>query len=298
MNESNRPRHSLDSRYQDYDLDFDPQADELVEPYAAQTPRGLGKPSKEQQPKELQPESVDTEPAAAAAGAGAVAQDKHHSDEEIFGDAAEPADQDTNGLPMRGLVMILAAVGVLLVGWGAFTLLSGDDKGEENAAATSQPAEQNQEPAAAPNNPAPAEESAPAEEPAAEDNSADQAQPAQPADEAAAAPAIDPAKEYIAVLNNSPIQGLAGDVSNKIKEGEYKSTGFGNLPDATFPESVVVYPSDSDGARQAAEDLARQLGIRAEARTPEIDRAIDNAQMLEGAAPDQIVVITTNNMPR
>lgn len=288
-------------------MDFDLQSDEVAEPYAA-TSRGLGKPS-----EEYTSESVDAEPAAVAAGPVAGASDKHHSDDEIFGDSAEPADEDTNGLPMRGLVMILAAVGVLLVGWGAFTLLSGDEDGDNSAAETSQhaDAEQQQDAAAAQKDAAKdktaqdkaakdsaAQDGEKSDQPAEDKADAKPAEPNQPAQGEAAAPAIDPAKEYIAVLNNSPIQGLASDVSNKIKEGDFKSTGFGNLPDATFPESVVVYPTDNDGARQAAEDLASQLGIRAEARTPEINRAIDNAQMLEGAAPDQIVVITTNNMPR
>lgn len=339
MNDNNRPRHSLNSRYEDFDLDFDLDEENVVGPYNS---RGLGKVEENESDDfidadytdadyteddyfdDREPDRAAGKTAGATAAAGTAASlplaKRAHDDEEIFANDGQPADKETNGLPVRGLIMILAAIGILLIAWGAFKLVGNDDDKTSNTAAESsdtagqdsanadaqkqdaaaKDSSRNQDNQGADKSDAAKHDAAPDQADKTENpqgnEGADGAKPG--VDDAQTGASINPAKEYIAVLNNSPIQGLASDVSGKIRKGDFKTTGYGNLPDETFPESVVLYPGDNDSARKAADDLANQLGIRAEARTPETDRAIDNAQMLEGGKPGQIVVITTNNMPR
>ncbi|HIW95786.1 MAG TPA: LytR C-terminal domain-containing protein [Candidatus Corynebacterium gallistercoris] len=218
--------------------------------------------------------------------------------------AAAASTSDTQGLPLRGLAMILLAVAVILIGWGGYTLLGGDaDNDPANNASDSSTTQTQGEAAPPADNPEAADaEGAPApadEAPAAEGEDAQAPAPA-PGQGAGAQGGVDKNNEYIAVLNNSPIQGLAGDVAGKLRDQQWKETGVGNLPDqaGTFPESVVLYPKGDAAAQAAAEKAAAELGVQARERTAAIDRALAGADMLEGPAPAKVVVVTTNNMPR
>ncbi|MCR5914812.1 hypothetical protein GC425_08110 [Corynebacterium sp. zg254] len=396
MSENYRPRHSLDSRYSNYDADFDLFEDRVVEPYSSSDASSAdpapsseagaaakADPAPERNPYLDEPEEsygahadtpedgildADFEPidephdedadqratsrAATGLGAGAglsaaaVAVDRRPlnlakdsgagveeagvgetgaaaaaggaTDEDVFGNGGQPADPDTKGVPLRGLVMILAAVGILLIGWGSYMLLSGDDKqetvasennagdhGEQhapggNAGAADRPGGNGAEKPGAEAG-RPGEENKPGDNREGRDGRDDRDNPEANRDEKpdnAPAGQIDPEREYIAVLNNSQVSGLAGDVAKKIRGGEFKSTGYGNLPTGRFPESVVLYPSNNQPAREAAEKLARDLGIAAQERTPEIDDNLAGAEMFEGGKPAQIVVVTTNSMPQ
>ncbi|KAB1503076.1 LytR family transcriptional regulator [Corynebacterium sp. 320] len=388
MSENYRPRHSLDSRYSNYDADFDLFEDRVVEPYsssdassadpAAQTDAAaernpyLDEPEENYGAREGAPEDgildADFEPidehagenaderatslgagAATGLGAGAglsaaavtvdrrplnLAKDSGAgveeagvgetgtaaaaggaTDEDVFGNGGQPADPDTKGVPLRGLVMILAAVGILLIGWGSYMLLSGDDKQEtvasennagdngeqnapgDNAGAADRPGGNGADKPGAEAG-RPGEVNKPGENGDGRDGRDNPEANRDEKPDNAPAGQIDPEHEYIAVLNNSQVSGLAGDVAKKIRGGEFKSTGYGNLPTGRFPESVVLYPSNNQPAREAAEKLARDLGIAAQERTPEIDDNLAGAEMFEGGKPAQIVVVTTNSMPQ
>lgn len=211
-----------------------------------------------------------------------------------------------SGLPLRGLAMILLAVGVLLVAWGLYTFLGNDDASEDTAApATSQSQEaqptpqQNQPapsspaasgaPSQSPSAPAPAPSSAPASS----------AAPAPATDGAGAAP-VNREQTPVTVLNNSAVQGLAGDTASRLRGQQWSQTGYGNLPGSqyTFPRSVVLYPRGDANARAAAEAVGRDLGLPAQERTEDMDRSLAGAQMLQGPAPAAVVVVTTGDMPR
>ena len=221
--------------------------------------------------------------------------------------SAIPAELGRSGsaVPMRGLGMILLAVGIVLVGWGAFSLFGDDDDAVDNNAAetsASQPAATNQ-PTNQPQSSAPG---TPAESNGAA-SSAQESAPAGQNPEAGAAKggaaqqgAVNKAEQRITVLNNSPIQGLAGDTAKRLKGEQWSKTSFGNLPDTqgAFPDSAVFYPGNDANAKAAAEQLAKDLGIRAEVRNPDIDGRLANAHMLEGEGPTAVVVVTTNDMPR
>lgn len=290
---------------------------------------------------------------AASAGAAAHGRTAPYGDVGPHGDAgphryAEPQDGATTrddstshdgaatdekpGPPLRGLAMILLAVGVLLVGWGAFSLYG--DKGGDDAknTAQNQSAENNGQPEQA--NPAgqSGQANSNASGEAAKDgeqrdgagnpndpkntdnpndpNKRDGAKPGEQGANAPEAPAgnaggaargvVNKENEYVTVLNNSPIRGLAGDTAKKLSEKQWAKTGYGNLADTsgTFPQSVVLYPGDNPNARAAAEQIASDLGLKAQPRDGRIDETLRGAKMLEGGAPAAVVVVTTNDMPR
>lgn len=210
--------------------------------------------------------------------------------------------------------MILIAVAVLLIGWGVFSLSDKDSEETEQASQTQQtqgqPGQQGEQ--AKQDEKAPAPEGEDPKRPDAED-----AEKPKPEDErenpegdradgrpeggaAAAEGGVKKEDTYVAVLNNSPIAGLAGDVANKMRDQQWNKTGVGNLPDESgvFPTSVVLYPKGNDAERQLAEQLAKDLGIEARERDEATDRAIDGVEMLEGERPAGVVVVTTNDMPR
>ena len=264
------------------------------------------------------------EKADATANAGATA-----STPEPDATATEPEKQ---GPPLRGLAMILLAVSVLLIGWAGFSIF-GDKGGDDSKnTAQNQTAENNPQsgqanPAEQPGQVAPgapgAENRQPGDEHQGAGHPEDRNKPANPDDrkpgqpnpadrgqnapEAPGANAGGPAQgvvnkenEYVTVLNNSPIRGLAGDTANKLKGQQWAKTGFGNLADTsgTFPKSVVLYPEDNANARAAAERIASDLGLKAQPRDGRVDETLRGAKMLEGDAPGAVVVITTNDMPR
>lgn len=201
--------------------------------------------------------------------------------------------------------MILVAVAVLLIAWGAFSLIGNKDDSSQQAAQSSNSGQNSgangaqksgansagqgqigaQNSAGAPTSGAPASGSA---------------QPPAGAPGAGQGGVVNKATEYIAVLNNSPIKGLAGDVANKLHGKQWEKTGVGNLPDnsGVFPNSVVLYPKGNPAAKTAAEQMASDLGIKAQERSDATDRTIAGVKMLEGQPPAGIVVVTTNDMPR
>lgn len=248
-----------------------------------------------------------------------------------YGTEAEP--EGSGGLPVRGLAMILLAAAVLLISWGAYSLLNkdSDSNNSETAAATSAPAPSGNADAPAPapqpgqpgqpaqqgqpapqnapgegQNPAPANPAAPASPaapaPAAPGvpSVAPQQGQANPAPAPAPAAPINRANERVLVLNNSAVSGLAADVAGRVRATEFNLTSIGNLPGqaGVFPQSVVLYPKGDVARRAAAEDLARNLGIAARERTAATDNALAGARLVEGPGQAAIVVVTANDMPR
>lgn len=219
--------------------------------------------------------------------------------------AANPQQRTpSSAAPLRGLAMILLAVALVLIGWGAYSIFGSEDKDAGNTAApsTSQDAQQNNsaEPGTRSGNPSPAQQ--PGQPTPNQPNPAgNQNSPgATPAAPQPAPGQVDRAQQQVTVLNNSAIQGLAGQTATTLRNQNWKRVGLGNLPDSqgVFPRSVVLYPASDANARASAEQIAADLGISAQARTPEVDSILSNAQMLEGAGPQSVVIVATNDLPR
>lgn len=240
----------------------------------------------------------------------AFAFDDDPAREEHATAAASATADEGAGLPYRGLAMILTAVAVLLIGWGLFTTFGGGEKDTDTEAASQTSAQQAQQ--SQPGSSPAAGASAGAGAPGAAGASG-QPSPSAPAPSPSAKPSepqqggqqaapgvVDRANQQITVLNNSPIQGLASGTANKLRGNQWAKTSYGNLPDSqgAFPKSVVLYPAGDAAAQAAAEAAAADLGLRAQTRNPEIDRALSGAKMLQGDGPAAVVVVTTNDMPR
>ncbi|MDH2456475.1 LytR C-terminal domain-containing protein [Corynebacterium bovis] len=241
------------------------------------------------------------------------------------GPAASPdpdaPEAERSGPPLRGLAMILTAVAVLLIAWGAYSFFSGrGDDGSDGpsaagaggaAASTAQQpgrgAAGASAPAAAPTEGgAPASPAAPAGEAQRSDQAggaqqSGQAQQSQQSGQAAQSGGdveVDRGRTVVTVLNNSPVQGLASDTAAKLKQDRWTRTGYGNLPDeaGAFPESVVLYPGGNAEAKAAAEAIAADLHITARQRDAGIDRQLAGAAMLDGPGPSNVVVVTTRDL--
>ncbi|MDN8579018.1 LytR C-terminal domain-containing protein [Corynebacterium bovis] len=257
---------------------------------------------------------------------------RHDDDDFLLGDdpAAVPAgaaaspdpdapEAERSGPPLRGLAMILTAVAVLLIAWGAYSFFSGrgDDGADgSDAAAASSPQQPGRgaagasAPAAAPTEgadpAAPAAPSAPAQQPgqaqqsqqSGRDGAAQQSGQAGQAAQSGGDVEVDRGRTVVTVLNNSPVQGLASDTAAKLKQDRWSRTGYGNLPDeaGAFPESVVLYPGGNAEAKAAAEAIAADLHITARQRDAGIDRQLAGAAMLDGPGPSNVVVVTTRDL--
>lgn len=319
MTESNRPRHSLDDdgydeafafeddqeyaddfRDSDYDSEFgssaaagahhesyDAEYDAYDDSYDDGYDDGYG-----------YVDERDDERAAAAGAAGA---------------GAAGSDGGSGGLPLRGLAMILLAVAVLLIAWGGFTFFGGGSGDDNSGANTAQEQTANEGTSNGANNggdanqPAP-EGQQPAEgnQPGVEGNQGDQnsSEAAKPSeenkDENQGEGTVDKAETQVTILNNSPVQGLASQTADKLNAAEWRKTNYGNLPDTSgaFSESVVLYPANDKNAKAAAEEIAKELGIKAEARNADTDGRLGAADIFDGSEPGKIIVVTTNDMAR
>lgn len=236
--------------------------------------------------------------AAGAAGAGAGA---------AAGTGAGDADAEKSGPPLRGFAMILTAVAVVLILWGAFSLFGNDDGDGDSAADTStagQPA------APAPQSGAPATPAqgtevpgdgagAPAPEASAPAPAPGDTPPA-PADGAPAGTVPVDKGIAVTVLNNSNVEGGADSRAGQLREDRWTSVATGNLPGATYPASGVYYPGDNPAAEAAARQVAQDLGIAAvEARSDEDNRNFATARTPGGGevpVSDVVVVLTADQL--
>ncbi|HCG2962197.1 TPA: LytR C-terminal domain-containing protein [Corynebacterium striatum] len=183
-----------------------------------------------------------------------------------------------NGLPLRGLAMVLIAVAVMLGMWGLYMLTSEDSSdtasqtGASEAATLPAPAEG--EPGAQGGKPASAAQQAPGESaqasnPAAAGAAGEKRENAGEGENAADRDGQDGAQGEAAkrtakdipvnVFNNSGRAGYADEESTKLKDHGFKVGEVGNLPGdvLTVPQTMVYYPAgDKD-----AESLARQTAV-------------------------------------
>lgn len=209
--------------------------------------------------------------------------------------------------------MVLIAVAIALIAWGAVSFVNGNDSEDGNVQAGQEgedtsnlsPAEQarlakekeNAERQAAREKAAgdakaEAEKKAEAERKAAEE--------AENAENQGALSDKDREATHVTVLNNSPIEGLAGRTADGLRGEKWDAKTIGNLPDSAyvFRESVVLYPAGDAKAKAAAEQIAKDHGLETRERNREIDDSLRDVQLLDGPAPGAVIVVTVNDMPR
>ncbi|HJD50094.1 MAG TPA: LytR C-terminal domain-containing protein, partial [Candidatus Corynebacterium intestinavium] len=105
---------------------------------------------------------------------------------------------------------------------------------------------------------------------------------------------------HVTVLNNSPIEGLAGRTADGLRGEKWDAKSIGNLPDSAyvFRESVVLYPAGDAKAKAAAEQIAKEHGLQTRERNREIDDSLRDVQLLDGPPPGAVIVVTVDDMPR
>lgn len=193
-------------------------------------------------------------------------------------------DNQTSGLPLRGLAMVLIAVALLLGLWGLYALTQDNDSdpstaADSNGTATA-PAEQGAEdadPADAPDGErepgadapagtaeAPADGDAEAEagerDDAANDPGRDNAEANAPAPAGEGSSGKAPAPERLNVLNNSTVPNLAAEVSEILSEEGHRLGEVGNLADEIMPENTVFFQPGNADAEERARKLADRVG--------------------------------------
>ncbi|MCF8588630.1 LytR C-terminal domain-containing protein [Gordonia liuliyuniae] len=140
------------------------------------------------------------------------------------------ADRETNRLPLRAGAMLLLAVAVVFIGLGwHHAATSGDDDGGTSTAQSPTTSE-----AATP----------PASTPGGESESASPSS-------TTAADTADVGS--MCVLNAGTVTGLAGDVSDKLKEAGFDVSGAENLSTGSISENTVFY---DEGQEEAAKKVA------------------------------------------
>lgn len=100
----------------------------------------------------------------------------------------------------------------------------------------------------------------------------------------------------VTVLNNSTVQGLAASTAQKLSAKQWTSTNYGNLATTGegFPRTVVLYDPSNAAAKTAAEQVATDLGVTAQARTAAQASLLDNARLLNGGSVGPVVVVTVS----
>jgi hypothetical protein len=154
------------------------------------------------------------------------------------------------------LYLVLAIVGVLIVGGGAVfgaLQLTGDDGG------TSEPQPR---------------EAAPAEQPQEQANQEGRRR---------RAGGIDPGTVTVAVLNGTTVQGLAAQLADRVESSGFNIGTIANGSDQTRAESVVLF---SPGKEREAAAVSRRLGI---AQREPVDPAS------QGLAGDATVVVVAGS---
>lgn len=246
------------------------------------------------------------DPEAGAAGAGAAGA----------GAAGAGAAGGTGGPPLRGLAMVLTAVAVILIAWGIYAVVGGDDDETDTAGATqSQSAGQDDasdadsDAASSPQDGADAGASDDAAASGAEgENGADGADGtdgaasgddggdgAEGAGDEPSAGEVDRAATAVTVLNNSG-EPVAQSTADRLRGEQWTNIGYGNLRgriDGISEESRVYYPEGNAQSQAAAEQVAGDLGISAAAGNPDYYNRFGEADVRNGPKADGVVVVLT-----
>ncbi|PBC48804.1 glycoprotein [Rhodococcus sp. ACS1] len=161
---------------------------------------------------------------------------------------------ESSGPPLRALAMVLIALAILFAGLG-FASLGGSDSEETAATVTTSAAATTT--AARPTTAAGA----------AGGTSASAASTTSGA--SSTTKAADAASVPVRVLNNSNVTGLASQTATELMSSGWTVSETGNYSDSTISETTVYYGT-SAAEKEAAIEIAAQLGVSAEPKFPGI----------------------------
>ncbi|WP_137724059.1 LytR C-terminal domain-containing protein [Prescottella subtropica] len=188
---------------------------------------------------------------------------------------------EPSGTPLRAIAMVLIAVAILFAGLGAASL--GGSDSDESAPVTAA--------AAAPTTTvAPTTTTAPAAAPtttaalptAVSGTAASTTKAAPVTTSSSGASARADKSVPVRVFNNSTVSGLAADTADTLTSDGWNVSETGNYSYGLI-QNTTVYYGNSASEKQAAEEIAAELGVKAEPRFSGI----------ASASPGVIVIVTS-----
>ena len=189
-------------------------------------------------------------------------------------DLHDPVDEPS-GPPYRAIAMVLLTAVVIAVAIGLVQLFSGQSD-EQPVASTeqSQPAPTSAAVGApgetAPESGQPAPSQPPLDE--GQTTAPEASETPAPSDTEGAPPADGAPAVPVSIYNNSNISGLAGRTGDQLRGAGYDVRDVSNYPSSqgVLPQSAAYYGT-GPGEREAAEAIARELGIQAQPRPDGFD---------------------------
>ncbi|SDD56707.1 LytR cell envelope-related transcriptional attenuator [Rhodococcus tukisamuensis] len=186
------------------------------------------------------------------------------------GDVSTP-NPEPSGPPLRALAMVLIALAIAFAGIGAMALSGSDSdspaptivpsvapvKGSANSPAAS----------ARPTTPPPATTSAAVTTTSLPTSAA----------------TLDRSAVPVRVFNNSIVSGLAAETASTLEAEGWTVSETGNYADGTIAKTTVYYRPGSASEKQAATEIAAEIGATAEPRFAGI----------ESSSPGVIVIVTS-----
>ncbi|MGV8872691.1 MAG: LytR C-terminal domain-containing protein [Rhodococcus sp. (in: high G+C Gram-positive bacteria)] len=163
---------------------------------------------------------------------------------------------EQTGPPLRALAMVLISLAILFAAIGALSLTGSDS---DEAAAEPSVAETTSAPVAA----APTAQAPAAQVPAGDASS----------NTTAPTTSGTPEDVEVRVLNNSNISGLAAGTADTLTAEGWNVAETGNFNEAQFAQTAVYYGTAA-GEEQAAQSIATQLGIPAEAKPTSLESTV------------------------
>ncbi|WP_084170782.1 LytR C-terminal domain-containing protein [Corynebacterium freiburgense] len=183
-------------------------------------------------------------------------------------------------LPLRGLAMILLAIGALFIAWGVFMLSQGAETAPtETNNAQAAPSSSIGQATTAQQTPTSNEQQAVA--------TSETQQTEKSSESPVSGNEVQSGGEPIHVLNNSTIQGLGQRVADEVGKHNFDVAEVGNHSETTFPSSVVYFTQGKDKEEKTARALADKLGITAAPRGSELENA-----------PTGVVLVVTQDLNR
>ncbi|QSE93347.1 LytR C-terminal domain-containing protein [Rhodococcus pseudokoreensis] len=160
---------------------------------------------------------------------------------------------ESSGPPLRALAMVLIALAILFAGLG-FASLGGSDSEETAATVTTSTA---------------ATTTAARPTTAAGAGGASASAASTTSGASSTTKAADAASVPVRVLNNSNVTGLASQTATELMSSGWTVSETGNYSDGTISETTVYYGT-SAAEKEAATEIAAQLGVSAEPKFPGI----------------------------
>ncbi|MBY4129635.1 LytR C-terminal domain-containing protein [Rhodococcus fascians] len=166
---------------------------------------------------------------------------------------------EQTGPPLRALAMVLISLAILFAAIGALSLTGSDS---DEAAAETTAAETTSAPAAA----APMTQAPATQLPAGAASTSNAA----PTTSGSATTSGTAADVEVRVLNNSNVSGLAAGTASTLTAGGWNVAETGNFSEAQFAQTAVYYGAAA-GEEQAAQSIATELGVPAEAKPASLE---------------------------